>query len=166
MPERQLDQDESEIAIAQGKRLANITKQLQSNVMVDKQLPSQLYHKIRDKQLAKDPLQASIIKHFDTLWLLKPQEIIFRRKPVTHGIYLYGPVGRGKTMIIDTFLDSLPNTISYKRLHYHEFMRMIHHELRAIQGTPNPLITIAKKLAKQMQCLFLDEFCQWIWPIR
>lgn len=122
--------------------------------------PSQAYQaKVEQQQCEADPLQQQVIKHFDGLFeQVTKKKSWFSRSHKLFGIYLWGPVGRGKTMIIDMFLNSLPVNIIYQRYHYHAFMRMIHKELKAIQGTKDPLTVIAKKLKKEMQLLFLDEF--------
>ncbi|MEU6238698.1 cell division protein ZapE [Kitasatospora sp. NPDC047058] len=46
-----------------------------------------------------------------------------RRSP--RHLYLWGPVGRGKSWLVDTFLDGLP-TPRKRRLHFHDFFRRLH----------------------------------------
>lgn len=73
------------------------------------------------------------------------------------GLYIYGPVGRGKTMLMDSFFNHLP--IKRKiRLHFHHFMARVHQELHALTGLENPLQLIAKRWAKDYQLLCFDEF--------
>ncbi|RRS07875.1 AFG1 family ATPase [Pseudoalteromonas sp. J010] len=73
------------------------------------------------------------------------------------GIYFYGPVGRGKTMLMDWFYQF--TLIDNKtRLHFHHFMQRIHRELNQIQGIKDPLQHIAKNWAKQTSLLCFDEF--------
>lgn len=75
----------------------------------------------------------------------------------TTGLYIYGPVGRGKTMLMDSFFASLP--IKRKiRLHFHHFMARVHQELHALSGSANPLRQIAGRWAHQYQLLCFDEF--------
>jgi cell division protein ZapE len=73
------------------------------------------------------------------------------------GLYLYGPVGRGKTMLMDLFYQQLavPGKV---RLHFHHFMARVHQELRQHQGQADPLLQIAKDWASQYQVLCFDEF--------
>ncbi|MBU2178278.1 MAG: AFG1 family ATPase [Gammaproteobacteria bacterium] len=73
------------------------------------------------------------------------------------GLYIYGPVGRGKTMLMDLFYDELatPNKI---RLHFHHFMARVHQELHQLSGNPEPLRIIAKNWARHYQVLCFDEF--------
>jgi cell division protein ZapE len=122
--------------------------------------PSSAYQsKVDHREIEEDLLQKNIIEKFDCLFdQVTKKKSWFNRSQHIFGIYLWGPVGRGKTMIMDLFLKSLPEKIITKRYHYHAFMRMIHKELKNIQGTKDPLTVIAKKLKKEMQLLFLDEF--------
>lgn len=73
------------------------------------------------------------------------------------GLYLWGPVGRGKTMLMDWFYQSLP-TPRKIRLHFHHFMRRVHQQLADLQGQPNPLALLAADWASQYQVLCFDEF--------
>lgn len=75
----------------------------------------------------------------------------------TKGIYLYGPVGRGKTMLMDLFFESCPEP-KKQRLHFHHFMAKVHRDLNLIQGTPEPLLHIAKQWAERVKVLCFDEF--------
>lgn len=83
-----------------------------------------------------------------------------RRPPpwtAVRGLYLWGPVGRGKTYLVDTFYDCLPATPK-TRVHFHAFMRRTHHALRALRDTPDPLALIARDWARDWRVLCLDEF--------
>jgi len=73
------------------------------------------------------------------------------------GIYLWGGVGRGKTWLMDMFYETL-GPISRQRVHYHKFMLDIHEQLKYLPKSPDPLITIGKKIAAQTRVLCLDEF--------
>jgi predicted ATPase len=42
------------------------------------------------------------------------------------GLYLWGGVGCGKTFLMDLFADTLPKTVSVRRVHFHEFMLEVH----------------------------------------
>tara|TARA_B100001250_G_C19816142_1_gene798516 strand:- start:1313 stop:2401 length:1089 start_codon:yes stop_codon:yes gene_type:complete len=73
------------------------------------------------------------------------------------GVYLYGDVGRGKTMLMDIFYESLP--IKNKlRLHFHSFMIMVHKELNRLKSRRNPLGLVAKGISKKAEVICLDEF--------
>ena len=73
------------------------------------------------------------------------------------GVYMYGGVGRGKSFLMDCFYNAVP--IERKtRLHFHEFMREVHRELRDLAGTVNPLDELGKRMAKRYKLICFDEF--------
>jgi len=53
------------------------------------------------------------------------------------GLYLWGSVGRGKTLLVDLFYDCLPPS-SRRRQHFHSFMREVHAELKALRKVQDP----------------------------
>ena len=73
------------------------------------------------------------------------------------GLYFWGGVGRGKTYLMDTFYDTLPFERKM-RTHFHRFMQRVHAELRALDGTKNPLPVIAEKYSKEARVICFDEF--------
>ena len=76
---------------------------------------------------------------------------------IPKGVYLYGGVGRGKSFLMDCFFNAVP--IQRKtRLHFHEFMREVHRELRELQGTANPLEELGRRMAKRFKLICFDEF--------
>ena len=79
-------------------------------------------------------------------------------RPATiRGLYLWGGVGRGKTYLMDVFFDSLPFP-EKKRLHFHRFMRLVHREMRGLQGQKDPLQRVADKFAVECRVICFDEF--------
>ncbi len=73
------------------------------------------------------------------------------------GVYMYGGVGRGKSFLMDCFYNAVP--IKRKtRLHFHEFMREVHRELRDLAGTVNPLDELGRRMAKRYKLICFDEF--------
>lgn len=74
----------------------------------------------------------------------------------SQGLYLYGPVGRGKTMLMDRFFHEV--TVSKQRLHFHHFMAAVHQELATRQGEKNPLSAVAHSWAERYKLLCFDEF--------
>lgn len=82
---------------------------------------------------------------------------LLRRPRLVKGIYLWGGVGVGKTFMMDCFFNSLPFP-QKKRMHFHQFMQRIHHDLTAHQGEADPLPIIATELAKEAIVLCFDEF--------
>ncbi|MCX7116256.1 MAG: cell division protein ZapE [Gammaproteobacteria bacterium] len=81
----------------------------------------------------------------------------WRRWSVVKGLYLYGPVGGGKTFLMDLFYNALPER-KKARYHFHFFMQQIDAALRQRQGQREPVERIATELAKRVQVLCLDEF--------
>jgi cell division protein ZapE len=93
-----------------------------------------------------------------------------RKKPAPQGIYLYGGVGRGKSMLMDLFYSVAP-IASKRRVHFHEFMLDIHARLKAwhdfsvqtrIQhgsraSDDDPIPSIARKIASEATLLCFDE---------
>ena len=77
------------------------------------------------------------------------------------GIYLWGKVGRGKTFLMDLFVNSLSSSFDTniaKRQHFHHFMQDVHTGLNELKGKQDPLKRIAQAFAKQHKVLCFDEF--------
>ncbi len=73
------------------------------------------------------------------------------------GVYLWGGVGRGKSFLMDAFFVTVP-LVRKTRLHFHEFMREVHRELAALQGTQDPLLELARRIARRFRLICFDEF--------
>lgn len=71
------------------------------------------------------------------------------------GVYLWGPVGRGKTWLMDQFHRCLQ--IPARRQHFHHFMAWVHQRLFQLNGTADPLQALAKGLAAEIRVLCFDE---------
>ncbi|MGJ7572465.1 cell division protein ZapE [Variovorax sp. RB2P76] len=79
------------------------------------------------------------------------------RPELPRGVYMYGGVGRGKSFLMDLFFNAV--TLRRKtRLHFHEFMREVHRELRELQGTVNPLDELGLRISKRYKLICFDEF--------
>lgn len=82
------------------------------------------------------------------------------------GIYMYGDVGSGKTMMMDLFFDTLPPNIKRKtRLHFNNFMQEAHKEIHktkqkygAYGNDFDPIPYVAAKIADRSTVLCFDEF--------
>ncbi|EMC93714.1 hypothetical protein BAUCODRAFT_75464 [Baudoinia panamericana UAMH 10762] len=79
------------------------------------------------------------------------------------GLYMYGDVGSGKTMLMDLFYDTLPETIQSKtRIHFHNFMQEVHKELHKMKMTHGNDIDaipfVAAHIAEKATVLCFDEF--------
>jgi cell division protein ZapE len=72
------------------------------------------------------------------------------------GLYLHGPVGRGKTQLLNLFMDHV-GTVTARRIHMHAFMMELHERLFEIKAG-DPVIQIARSLANECRVLGFDEF--------
>lgn len=81
----------------------------------------------------------------------------FMHPEVPRGVYMWGGVGRGKSFLMDAFFLTVP--VKRKtRLHFHEFMRGVHRELREVRGQQDPLDEVARRVAKRYRLICFDEF--------
>ncbi|NNG05854.1 MAG: cell division protein ZapE [Inquilinus sp.] len=91
-----------------------------------------------------------------------------RRDPAPQGLYLFGGVGRGKSMLMDLFFDSAP-VERRRRVHFHQFMLDVHdwlHRWRtrardggeATKKGDDPIPPLARDLAAEAWLLCFDEF--------
>jgi cell division protein ZapE len=78
------------------------------------------------------------------------------RKP-PRGIYIWGGVGRGKSLMMDAFY-KVSRHRRKRRVHFHEFMREVHARLRALPGEQDPLDIVAADIAREVRLLCFDEF--------
>lgn len=79
------------------------------------------------------------------------------KPPLPRGVYLWGGVGRGKSLLMDCFFKHVPLERKV-RLHFHEFMRATHRELHDLRGTENPLDEVAQRVARRYRLICFDEF--------
>ncbi|MEO7052173.1 MAG: cell division protein ZapE [Rhodanobacter sp.] len=73
------------------------------------------------------------------------------------GLYLWGPVGRGKTFLMDLLAASLPHGLVLRR-HFHRFMAEVHASLHQLGDQQSPLVDVAAGIAGRCRVLCLDEF--------
>jgi cell division protein ZapE len=132
-------------------------------------LPSERYQQdVREGRIQADTHQIAILKKLDVIYsrvikrekkrkstLGKIRRTIKPRPPVK-GMYLWGTVGIGKTFMMDLFYDHLP--VKKQRLHFHNFMRELHRQLKEHKGIKDPLKHIAKEIADNCQIICFDEF--------
>ena len=80
-----------------------------------------------------------------------------------NGLYMFGDVGSGKTMLMDLFYDTLPENIHSKtRIHFHNFMQDVHkqlHRMHMKHGNEIDAIPfVAANIAEEASVLCFDEF--------
>ncbi len=73
------------------------------------------------------------------------------------GVYLYGGVGRGKSFVMNAFFSCMP-LAQKQRIHFHRFMADVHARLTELKGCENPLMAVARDIARGVRLLCLDEF--------
>jgi cell division protein ZapE len=74
------------------------------------------------------------------------------------GLYVYGAVGRGKTMLMDLFYETVQFSPK-RRVHFHEFMGEVHDAIADARKTEpgDPIPVVARKIAKSAALLCFDE---------
>lgn len=79
--------------------------------------------------------------------------------PAPQGLYLFGPVGRGKSMLMDLFFAATP-ILRKRRVHFHAFMLDVHERIfddeKTIEG--DSIAPVAKAIANATTLLCFDEF--------
>ena len=131
-------------------------------------LPQIYDARVADGTLRPDPAQHAVLPRLEELrhWLettdSKPKGLLgglFRKPPAPpKGLYLWGGVGRGKSMLMDLFTEN--TAISAKRrVHFHAFMQEIHHGMHAARktGVDDALAPVAAAVAKDLRLLAFDE---------
>jgi cell division protein ZapE len=119
-------------------------------------------------ELRPDAAQVAVVERLDALALAlvapvaKPGLLARWRggKPVAapKGLYIWGGVGRGKSMLMDLFY-SHAEVAPKRRVHFHEFMLEVHGLLHAERqkGGPDPIPPVAARLAAGARLLAFDE---------
>lgn len=80
------------------------------------------------------------------------------KPPAPRGVYLWGGVGRGKSMLMDLFHECLQINRK-RRVHFHEFMLEVHDRLRIerMNERGNPIEPVVSAIAEETRCLAFDE---------
>jgi cell division protein ZapE len=91
-------------------------------------------------------------------WLARLRGAAPASVPAVKGLYLWGGVGRGKSMLMDLIMDAAPMQAK-RRVHFHEFMQEIQAGLEAVRktGQPDAVRPVALEVARQLRLLCFDE---------
>ena len=114
---------------------------------------------LKNQDVIVDPAQTILVKKLSQLKLDKKFSLnirnFFRKRNL--GIYIWGDVGRGKTLIVREYLNQLKKK-DIKGFHYIDFMNYIHNELNKNSGLSDPLKQVAESIIKRHSLIFIDEF--------
>jgi len=124
---------------------------------------TEIYDRKADEgSLTRDSAQEAVLGEFERIRseLAKPAKRgLFRKAPEPpKGLYLWGGVGRGKSMLMDLFVESLGD-IPARRVHFHAFMQEIHagmHKARQ-QGVTDALKPVVADVIASVRVLAFDE---------
>jgi len=124
---------------------------------------------IADGQLREDAMQRAAASRLqqlqDELTAPPPKRSILERLTGTRaggddpsGVYMWGGVGRGKSMLMDLFIETL-NLEAKRRVHFHAFMLEVDAAVAQARkgGRTDPLISVALGMAERTRCLAFDE---------
>jgi cell division protein ZapE len=115
-------------------------------------------------ELKPDAAQEAAVRQLrklsDALVRYRPgRHLLFPAKP-PQGLYLWGDVGRGKSMLMDMFFDSVA-VGSKRRVHFNAFMVDVHARIHAERQRGeggDPIAPVARTLAAEASLLCFDEF--------
>ena len=130
-------------------------------------------------ELAPDDAQLELVRRFDSLseelngYRPQSREPRWRRllgagngRAAPRGLYVWGGVGRGKTMLMDLFHAHAPLKRK-RRVHFHRFMQEVHESLHAIRqkqrsghlwDDADPIALVCREIAEDTVLLCFDEF--------
>ncbi len=122
---------------------------------------TQLYaERLAAGRLTPDQAQAAAVERLDALAsALAASRGWFGGGKLPRGLYIWGPVGRGKSMLMDMFFEAAPLK-DKRRVHFHDFMlethRFIFNWRKTGQG--DPIAPAARHIADKARLLCFDEF--------
>ena len=84
--------------------------------------------------------------------------LLGKKPPRPRGVYMWGGVGRGKSMLMDLFHDTLALTAK-RRVHFHAFMQEVHAAMRDVRQheSGDPIPHVAERMSDGVACLAFDE---------
>jgi cell division protein ZapE len=132
--------------------------------------PLALYRqRVERGELAADAAQTRAVEALDRLyrellgatahrgWRGKVAKLAGKRPAGVRGLYLWGSVGRGKTLLMDLFYNALPFK-DKRRQHFHRFMATVHEHLQVHRNVAEPLELVAEEIASRARIICFDEF--------
>jgi cell division protein ZapE len=124
-------------------------------------LPELYATRVAKGALTRDPAQEAALPEFERIraeLAVPVKKGLFRKAPEPpKGLYLWGGVGRGKSMLMDLFVETL--TVPERRVHFHAFMQEIHaaiHKARQ-DGVEDAIKPVAKSVSDSVRLLAFDE---------
>lgn len=111
---------------------------------------------ISDRGVQLDDHQRRVLKRLAQWLQRRLQPSRWRRKPAA-GVYLWGSVGRGKSLLLDALFQQSPCQ-QKRRVHVHALLQDIQQRMLGYMGQPDPLLRVADDLASETELLFVDEF--------
>ncbi|WP_113911146.1 cell division protein ZapE [Roseovarius dicentrarchi] len=126
-----------------------------------KTMPEIYADMVANGALTADPAQEAVLPEFErmrsALQDAQPKGWFRKAPEPPKGLYMWGGVGRGKSMLMDIFAASLD--VPNRRVHFHAFMQEIHagiHEARQ-KGAQDAVAPVAAKVAENVRLLAFDE---------
>jgi cell division protein ZapE len=129
---------------------------------------------ITQQKILPDAMQLQAVKLLDALFhtltkTAKPEGFFKRlwrglsrkQTSVKNGLYVWGGVGRGKSMVMDLFMHCIKPHIPSKRVHFHAFMLDVHkrlHAFRQMESGDDLMPKLIANIAAEQRVLCLDEF--------
>ncbi|VXC82171.1 Cell division protein ZapE [Pseudomonas sp. 8Z] len=120
------------------------------------ELYAQAAHLIEARGLHLDDAQQRTLARLVEWLQVRLQPSLWRRRP-TVGAYLWGGVGRGKSLLLAALFEAAP-LASKRRVHVHALLQEVQQRMLAHVGQADPLLRVADELAQQARLLYLDEF--------
>ena len=119
---------------------------------------------VKDGQLHADPAQKEAASRLTTLaeyiavWKGGKKGLLGRSRPTPKGLYLWGGVGTGKSLMMDLFYDHAPIE-KKRRVHFHQFLQDMQARItkERTKKASDPLPRVAKQIAKETRLLCFDE---------
>lgn len=125
--------------------------------------------RVQQGELVADPSQGEVLRALDDLLAELNRyhaaraslvgRLLGRGPQVPQGLYLWGGVGRGKTMLMDLFYELAPKGLTKKRRHFHAFMAEVHDGIQAARRSSpgDPIPIVARGIVAQARLLCFDE---------